>query len=687
MPDLIAQGPRSQDRWRRALPMPESGERVTLGRTSSGWAVPWDDRVSREHADIEWSGTLLTVTQKLQARNPIFYKGVRKDQFQVSVGDHFVIGQTTFSLVDQRIRLVAPEDSFPAVTEHTFAASQLRQARYRDADSRIEVLSRLPEIIQGSSSDHELFRRMVNLLIEGIPRASFIAIVAEPTSRQINSTRITSTAGDEIASSYQSDKLKLVESKDNPDESSLGIKPEVDFKSESLDKNSTSIYGDSSWSRTGSRREIGGLSESIDGQQLDQGIRVLHWDSRNLVGQQFSPSAGLIRKSLTSGESVLHVWSRTNPRSDSSYTQTENIDWAFCTPLRSEACPGWAIYVAGDFSGPMVGPTAARDATIALAGDVEDDLKFTELVATTLGSLRQTRLLQRRQDSLRPFFAPVVRQALSNTDPDVVLTPREANVSVLFCDLRGFSKQSEESADHLLELLRRVSDALGVMTHHILARDGVVGDFHGDAAMGFWGWPFEDAKSVVSAAQAALAIQAEFEAASVIGDHPLAGFRAGLGIATGKVVAGRIGTVDQVKVTVFGPVVNLAARLESMTKQLRASILIDEVTAERIRKEMPSSAARVRRVARVLPVGMRTPLMVSELLPPAGDKSVLTDAHIDAYEHALDALQTGKWSEAFNWLHQVPAEDRVKDFLTVFIAQHGRMPPSDWQGFIRLLEK
>jgi len=663
MPDLIAQGPRSQDRWRRALPPAESGGLVTLGRTASGWAVPWDDRVSRYHADVAWTGATLTVSRKLDARNPIFYKGVRKDQFQIEVGDHFVIGQTTFSLVDQRIRVLPSGDSAMAITEHTFAASHLRQARYRDADSRIEVLSRLPEIIQGSSSDDELFRRMVNLLIEGIPRATFIAIVAEPGLRltTINEARSTTNVASENPQGSSRD--------------SLG-----------RDSSKSGSVNDQSWSRYTSRQSASGLSESNAGTPLDQGIRVLHWDSRSLLGHQFSPSAGLIRKSLKSEESVLHVWSRSNPASDSSYTQSENIDWAFCTPLRSEACPGWAIYVAGDFGGPMLN-TAARDATIALADDLEDDLKFTELVATTLGSLRQTRLLQRRQDSLRPFFAPVVRHALANRDPDLVLTPREADVSVLFCDLRGFSKHSEESAEHLLELLRRVSDALGVMTHHILAKDGVVGDFHGDAAMGFWGWPFEDASSVVNAAHAALAIRAEFEAASAIGNHPLAGFRAGLGIATGKAVAGRIGTVDQVKVTVFGPVVNLAARLESMTKQLQASILIDEVTAARVLKEMPASVARIRRVARVLPVGMRTPLMVSELLPPEGERSILSNVHIEAYEIALDSFHQGNWSDAFNWLHRVPAEDLVKDFLTVFIAQHGRMPPSDWEGFIRLLEK
>jgi adenylate cyclase len=384
---------------------------------------------------------------------------------------------------------------------------------------------------------------------------------------------------------------------------------------------------------------------------------------------------------------VLHVWSRTLDRNTPSvYTQSENIDWAFCTPITNEACPGWAIYLAGDFS--TLVSQGSRDATMAIADDLQDDIKFAELTASTVATLRQTRLLQRRQDSLRPFFAPVVRHALALRDPDQVLAPREAKVSVLFCDLRGFSRQSEESGNQLLDLLRRVSDALGVMTHHILDRNGVVGDFHGDAAMGFWGWPLEQADAVTHATSAALAIRHEFEQSAAISSHPLAGFRAGIGIATGKAVAGRIGTVDQVKVTVFGPVVNLASRLESMTKQLHAQILIDEATAERVRQEVPRTVARVRRVARVLPAGMNKPLMVSELLPPETSSSnLLSDVHIIAYEKALDSFQDGNWNEAFRLLHQVPAEDRVKDFLTVFIAQHGRSAPPDWNGSIRLPDK
>jgi adenylate cyclase len=309
------------------------------------------------------------------------------------------------------------------------------------------------------------------------------------------------------------------------------------------------------------------------------------------------------------------------------------------------------------------------------------------LVATTLGSLRQVRALQRRQDSLRNFFSPVVLEALANRDPEQVLAPRETDVAVLFCDLRGFSKTSEAAADRLLDLLQRVSDALGVMTHHILSTGGVVGDFHGDAAMGFWGWPLQHADTIQQACLAALAIRHEFELASAQPEHPLANFRAGLGIASGPAVAGRIGTRDQVKVTVFGPVVNLASRLESLTKLLQTPILVDESTEQWIRQHISPDLCRVRRVAKVLPAGMQIPLVVSELLPPAGAGSPLSDQHIVAYERALEAFQEGHWSDAFRLLHHVPAEDQVKDFLTFIIAQHRRVAPADWSGIIEIPNK
>ena len=58
-----------------------------------------------------------------------------------------------------------------------------------------------------------------------------------------------------------------------------------------------------------------------------------------------------------------------------------------------------------------------------------------------------------------------------------------------------------------------------------------------------------------------------------------------------------------------------------------------------------------------------------------------------AYEQAVDALLSGRWDEAFAKLHEIPAHDRAKDFLTVFIAQHNRTPPDNWDGVIPIDSK
>ena len=184
------------------------------------------------------------------------------------------------------------------------------------------------------------------------------------------------------------------------------------------------------------------------------------------------------------------------------YTESESIDWAFCTPLPGEACRGWALYVAGRFGSTTPGGAGYSDPS-----DVRDDVKFTELAAATLSSLRELNRLGRQQAGLSQFFAPIVMEALAADDPQRVLAPRKADVAVLFCDLRGFSRTSERSGSDLLGLLERVSKALGVMTHQILNHGGVVGDFQGDAAMGFWGWPLPQADAAQRAALAALGIR------------------------------------------------------------------------------------------------------------------------------------------------------------------------------------
>lgn len=420
----------------------------------------------------------------------------------------------------------------------------------------------------------------------------------------------------------------------------------------------------------------------------DAAVSMLHWDRQLLFSAEFRPSRRLIRQAITSGQSVAHVWGQDVPGRRGEFTISDETEWAICTPVAGEACAGWALYVAGSFGGEQQERRAA-DAEL-----LHDDVKYTEIMAATLGGLRQSQRLAARQASLGQFFSPVVMNAISDQDPEQVLAPREVDVTVLFCDLRGFTSESERMSSDLFGLLARVSDALGVMTRHILAQGGVVGDFHGDAAMGFWGWPIADAQSAVRACRTALGIRANFATNSSCepdgtrsGTRSQSDFRVGIGIASGRAVAGKIGTIDQVKVTAFGPVVNLASRLETMTKQFPASILIDGPTAQKIQSVLSPDICRVRRLARVLPLGLTTAIDIFEILPSESDCPEVPNEGLARYEAALSAFEMGDWEKAKLLLRDVPKTDRVKGFLVEFMNQQGNAAPLGWDGAIRLSAK
>jgi serine phosphatase RsbU (regulator of sigma subunit) len=181
MPELIASGtgPNQQLRW--VL----TAEAVQLGRAPKGgnaWAVPWDPEISRDHATLIWQGDRLLVRKQKEARNAIYHGGTMAPaEFTLPVGDHFVIGTTTFRLVGDSGLLPAPppaplgEWRDPDLTL-TCTPAELRVAKYIDADERIEVLGELPAIIRLSPSEEELEKRVVDVLLQGVPRAAAAGI-------------------------------------------------------------------------------------------------------------------------------------------------------------------------------------------------------------------------------------------------------------------------------------------------------------------------------------------------------------------------------------------------------------------------------------------------------------------------------------------------------------------------------
>jgi adenylate cyclase len=604
------------------------GVEIVLGRTAPRLSVGWDSQISRQHVTVrlKTKGTeaSLSVAVMEGASNPVFFRGKAIDRFKVKPGEHFVIGQTTFTFSSNRA--MATIDVPNPISQRTFSHQFLKQVRYRDADRRIGVLNRLPDVIASAANEDDLMTKMVNTLMAGIATASAIGIV-----------RIKENAS----------------------------------------------------------RGSDGQNEGV--------IEVKHWDRKSLSGGDFEASERLIRESIDQQETVLHFWDRgTTEDAESGYTFDMRNDWAFACPLEAlqqdRNLPGagsitatepsktmvatpagsdWAIYVTGKNKGG--GASASPELANQFGGsgsgevDLEGDIKFCELIASTLKNLLQLRDLERRQSSLRRFFSPAVLKAFARRDPDEVLRPRQCDVSVLFCDLRGFSKTSEALADDLLGLLGHVSESLGVMTRVILDHGGVIGDFHGDAAMGFWGWPLDQPDAAVRAARSAMEIQRQLELFNQEADYP---FEMGIGIGTGPAVAGRIGTTDQGKVTAFGPVVNLASRLESMSKSVGASILVDDATKVALEASgEEKSFGKPVAVATVIPFGMQKSVKVYRL------EAELDDGLIETINGAVEMFECGNWQEANRLIELVAAQDPddatcrlLKQYMKANVADGAKVP-------------
>ncbi|MCG8448030.1 MAG: adenylate/guanylate cyclase domain-containing protein [Pirellulales bacterium] len=402
--------------------------------------------------------------------------------------------------------------------------------------------------------------------------------------------------------------------------------------------------------------------------------KLMRWDSRDNMVERFQPSRQLMAKVLQRRCSVIHLWDES--QGDSNFTMSGSLDWAFCTPIPTSQ-DRWCLYVSGQKSFESL-------QEIESPADLVAELRFAELTANFIGSLRRARWMEQQQRHMSQFFSPAVVEMLAH-DKVASLAPREGDIAVLFCDVRGFSQKVEQSRHKLGKLLDRVSHALSAMTLNILRFEGVIADFQGDAALAFWGWPNPLEEGPVSACRAALAIHKTFMQASSDREHPLYDFQVGLALGFGHAIAGQIGSEDQTKVGVFGPVVNLTSRLESITKHIGASILIDGAMAEQVRGVLPEHEARMRRVARIRARGIETPVEIYQLIPSGSSSTQITDEQIAHYEQAAGAVTEGRWQEAAQLLEGWMPEDGPANFLRDFLAKHEGKPPQDWDGVIPLL--
>ncbi len=263
-------------------------------------------------------------------------------------------------------------------------------------------------------------------------------------------------------------------------------------------------------------------------------------------------------------------------------------------------------------------------------------------------------------------------------------------VCVLFSDIRGFTSYAEATAPD--EVVTFLNEFLGQMTRAIEREGGVVDKFIGDAVMALFG--LGDAPKDAHRDDGTIAVRAALamreELARMNGTTPERQLEVGFGIHRGPVVAGLIGSPQKRSYTVLGDVVNTASRLEGMTKQLGAVMLVTDAVAA----TLPPDAFVLRPLGSFIPKGKRDAIAVFEVLGEAdgSPEARRHAAHADAARVALAALHGRDWPEAarrYRALADAYPRARVGYELLAATADGflAAPPPADWDGAVSLVTK
>ncbi len=408
---------------------------------------------------------------------------------------------------------------------------------------------------------------------------------------------------------------------------------------------------------------------------------------RGLTDESFQVSNRLVRHATRNVmESVLYVWDKKGEGgSRFSATIIPNTDWAICTPLDEKPQQHRSVYVAG-----RVPRNIFNEEQLKRDPDFQDYQKFINLAAELFCSMRETRRWEVQNARLKQFLPKKMAAMMEHQDLVKQLEPRVADVTAFFCDLRGSSRYAQENPD-MMTAWSCMSEALDIMTRAIHENEGVIGGLQGDAAVGFWGWPTSLPDQIDRALRAALHVRTSFVRSRKLNQTQ---FDCGIGLADGAAVVGRLGTVDQFKLDAYGPVMNLAARLESLTKVFGVQILVDETIALHLEKaKTGGSQPRLRPLGKIRPAGMSVRVPIFELMPPLVDADP-EEAGVPYYlwEAGIRAFVDGNWLNARrrfdHFLLALTEERRQADkaagFFIDFMNRHRGKPPADWDGTIEM---
>ena len=269
--------------------------------------------------------------------------------------------------------------------------------------------------------------------------------------------------------------------------------------------------------------------------------------------------------------------------------------------------------------------------------------------------------------------------ALIEKDPQKYIRPggELKELTVLFSDIRGFTTLSEGlTPDELVSLL---NEYLGEMTEAVFANQGTLDKYIGDAVMAFWGSPVPQEDHAIRGCACALQMLRALEKLNrkwkSEGRTPLA---IGIGLNTGPVNVGNMGTAKRLAWTVMGDNVNLASRLEGITKTYRIGVVISEATYQQV-----ASRFTCRELDRITVKGKSQPVKIYELMGTAAERPKL-EPLLGPFEEAMTAYLRQDWREATARFGQLlgayPDDGPTQVFLQRALEFMENAPEPDWNG-------
>jgi adenylate cyclase len=303
----------------------------------------------------------------------------------------------------------------------------------------------------------------------------------------------------------------------------------------------------------------------------------------------------------------------------------------------------------GNLIGALYGERRATGSSAIVAPITELEARMVELlscsVAAGLARLEQEQAAVQARVLFEQFFTPELSEQLQ-ADP-TLLCGKDAQVTVLFCDIRGFSRISERvGAGRTFEWINAI---MGKLSDCVLQHQGVLVDYIGDEIVAMWGAPHELAEHETCACRAALAMAAEMPELSRQWEEALGEPTSyTIGINTGPARVGNTGSKRKFKYGPLGNTVNLASRVQGAARHVRSQIVVTDSTADKLGEEFSK-----RRLCRVELVNIAEPIGLYELCTSA-DPSWL-DLR-DRYESALSAFESGEAHRATRILGNLLAD-------------------------------